>query len=95
MIAGLLRVLGLVATVVMRHARWGKFTKASNGKWFTKDLAGHGGSVAKQYRQEGKRLIHEADLDAAGKVIPKAKGRKGEIVEMSDLIGIGGGGGGK
>jgi hypothetical protein len=42
----ILRILGLVAVGVMRHPRFGKFTRASNGKWFTKDKAGHGGSVS-------------------------------------------------
>jgi hypothetical protein len=45
----------------------------------------------KVFREEGRKLIHEADLNEAGAVMNKHKGPSGEVINIGELIGIGGG----
>ena len=78
----------------MRHKKFGKFYKDPSQKignrnlWYSKDKAGHGGSKWKVFREFKKELKHFADTDATGKMLPKHKGRPGQIIEKKDLIGI-------
>lgn len=58
--------------------------------WWTRDLAGHGGSVFKTYTQEGKILYHQSERDAEGHVIAdKHKGPTNISVQMNDLASCG------
>ena len=65
----------------MNHGKFGNFYKSkSDGLWWSRDNAGHGGSVWKVFRETGGGLEWEADADEFGDFItgkhskPSAKG---------------------
>ena len=53
--------------------------------WWTRDTAGHAETVFKSYKLENATLIHEADMDGEGNVIPKFKGDVGRRVAIAGL----------
>lgn len=71
------------------HGRFGKFSKSkSDGLWWSKDQAGHGGSRWKVYRETDKGLVWQADADEFGDFIDgKHKGDTGLFIPWSDLGG--------
>jgi len=78
---------------VSRHKRWGKFyrdVKDSN-TWYSKEISGqrgHGGEHWKKFVQRGKRLYLEELVDTNGKTMNRIPGKKANIINISDLIGI-------
>lgn len=59
----------------------------ADGLWWSRDWAGHGGSVFKTYRMIGDKLEHEACRSADGAPIDKWKGPIGLTVPMKSLHG--------
>src|SRR5207247_1511669 len=74
---------------VLRHDRFGKFYKStSDGLWWSKDTAGHGGVEWKVYRQTSKGLDWYRDADKYGDFIKgKHKGTVGKFIPWDDLNG--------
>lgn len=72
---------------ILQHNRFGKFYKsASDGTWWVKDTAGHGGSAFKVYRETSKGLEWIADADECGNYIDnKHKGPTGTSIPWSEL----------
>ena len=61
------------------------------GLWWSRDTAGHGGSVWKVFREESGGLRHIEDADQYGDYIKgKHKGPVGEFIPWSRLRGVGG-----
>ena len=77
------------AEQVVSHPRFGNFYKsASDGSWWTKDLAGHGGSRWKVYDETATGLRWKSDADEFGDFITrKHKGPRGNFIPWSDLSG--------
>jgi len=74
---------------VMYHDKFGTFYRAkSDGLWWTRDQAGHGGSIWKIYRETSKGLEWYADADLYGDFIAgKYKGRTGKFISWKELSG--------
>jgi hypothetical protein len=74
---------------VMRHPKFGKFSRHDSTQlWWTKDTAGHGGSVWKVFKQEGNQMVHQFDADEFGDMILKHKGPVGRSIPLSEFFGI-------
>jgi hypothetical protein len=69
-------------------SRFGRFDKSkSDGLWWSKDRAGHGGSVWKVFKEESDGLHWIADADEFGDFIPdKHKGPTGLFISWEDLV---------
>lgn len=74
-----------------RAAQWGKRTISkhrSTGLWWSKDTAGHGGSVWKVFKEEAGGLRHFRDADKYGDfIVGKHKGPVGEFIPWKLLGG--------
>ena len=68
--------------------RFGRFDKSkSDGRWWSRDQAGHGGSKWKVFKEESDGLHWIADADEFGDFIPaKHKGPTGTFIPWEDLI---------
>jgi len=68
-------------------SRFGNFYKsASDGLWWSKDLAGHGGSVWKVFKETPQGLDWIADADQYGDfIVGKWKGGVGRFIPWKDL----------
>lgn len=71
---------------VLRCGKFGRFYQSvSDELWWSKDLAGHGGSVWKVFKQEGNALIWQFDADEYGNNIgDKHKGPTGKNISLKD-----------
>lgn len=58
-----------------------------DGYWYTRDKAGHAGSVIKRYRRVGRNLEHVADIAIDGSVIPKHKGSATQTLSLDEMRG--------
>lgn len=66
------------------------YKSASDGTWWTKDVAGHGGSAFKVYRETGKGLEWISDADQYGEyIVGKWKGGTGRFIDWDALGGVG------
>lgn len=74
---------------VMQHATFGKFYKSkSDGLWWSKDNANHGGSEWKVFEETSKGLVWKADADKYGNfIIGKHKGDTGTFINWKTLKG--------
>lgn len=74
----------------MRHERFGMFYKSkSDGLWWSKDRAGHGGSAWKVFEQTSEGLRWKADADKYGDFITgKHKSDTGVQIPWSELAGV-------
>jgi hypothetical protein len=69
------------------HTYW---KHATTGLWWSKDTAGHGGSVFKVHKEDGKGdLIWYRDADEFGDFISPAKKHKGPVGRRIILFGEG------
>lgn len=74
-----------------KHDKFGKFHRnKADGLYYTKDTAGHGGSAWKVYRETGKGLEWEQDIDKFGRKIDKHKGDIGKFIPKKGLNGVSG-----
>jgi len=65
---------------VGKHTYWRHKT---TGLWWSKDTAGHGGSVFKVYKKVGTTLVWIADADKYGTFIGKKhKSKKGKYLTL-------------
>jgi len=73
----------------LRHDRFGTFSKShSDGLWWVRDRAGHGGSVWKVYEETSTGLRWRADADMYGDFISgKHKGPVGQFIPWKELTG--------
>ncbi len=74
---------------VLVHSTFGTISRhSSTGLWWSKDLAGHGNSAWKVFREEKNALTHIADADVFGDFIKgKHKGPVGACIPKSQLRG--------
>ena len=72
------------------HNRFGKFYKSkSDGLWWSRDQAGHGGSAWKVFQETGEGLSWIADADEYGDfIVGKYKGETGTFIPWSELRGV-------
>lgn len=84
----LFEVIKLKADKKMRSQRFGNFYRDPESKlWWSKDRAGHGGSVFKVFKEQAKGLEWIFDADAIGNpIITKHKGPVGLFISYKDLI---------
>jgi RHS repeat-associated protein len=77
------------ASQVMTHRKWGRFYKSiSDGLWWAKDAAGHGGSAFKVFTESSEGLNWYKDADQFGTFISgKYKGPEGVFIPWSALGG--------
>jgi hypothetical protein len=71
------------------HGRFGKFYQsASDGTWWVKDTAGHGGSAFKVYEETSTGLQWIADADEFGTyIVGKHKSSTGAFIPWKELAG--------
>ena len=71
----------------MRHGKFGTFHKsATDGLWWSKDTAGHGGSAWKVFRESSDGLEWLADADKYGDfIVGKHKGDTGKFIPWKEL----------
>jgi hypothetical protein len=56
----------------------------SNGYWWVRDIAGHGGSAYKVYEKRGKKLYWKADADEYGNwITDKHKSQTGTVIQIN------------
>lgn len=74
----------------MRHKVFGTFHKSkSDGLWWSKDKAGHGGSAWKVFEETADGLKWKADADQFGDFIKgKHKSDVGTLIPWSQLAGV-------
>jgi hypothetical protein len=74
---------------VARHRRFGNFYRSrSDGLWWSRDKAGHGGSRWKVFEETAEGLRWRADADEFGTFITgKHRSGIGEIIPWSELAG--------
>jgi RHS repeat-associated protein len=53
-----------------------------DGLWYSIDQTGHGGSAFKMFSEKGGKLVHEADLNEYGDIMPKHKSDVGKEVDL-------------
>ena len=72
--------------------RFGRISRDKvTGLWWSRDTAGHGGSVWKVFKEEAGGLRHIEDADVYGDyIVGKHKGPVGEFIPWSQLRGVGG-----
>ncbi|XP_063396901.1 uncharacterized protein LOC134681279 [Mytilus trossulus] len=65
-----------------------KYYQSKDGnKWYSKDLAGHGGSKGKVYKNKGQTLELEGSIDEKGRLIDgKHESGKFQTIRKKDLI---------
>lgn len=75
---------------VLYYEKFGKFYKsASDGLWWSKDLAGHGDSQWKVFRETSKGLAWFRDADEFGNfIVGKHKGDVGMFISWDKLSGV-------
>ena len=75
---------------VLRHSKFGAFYhNPKTVLWRVEDLAGHGGSKFKVYKEVGNRLERMADADEYGRYLrDKHKGPVGQYILLKDLKGV-------
>ncbi|WP_284415750.1 RHS repeat-associated core domain-containing protein, partial [Acidovorax sp. SUPP3334] len=56
-----------------------------DGKWYSEDQTGHGGSAWKVFNGNEKNMTWEADLDEYGDVMSKHKGEAGKSIDTSKM----------
>jgi RHS repeat-associated protein len=64
------------------------FENPKDKTWWTVDKAGHGESCYKQYEKKGNKLNHIGDYNSDMEKMNKHKGKKGQIINWKDLIGL-------
>jgi RHS repeat-associated protein len=71
---------------VLRCGKFGRFYQSvSDGLWWSKDLAGHGGSAWKVFRQIGQSLVWQFDADEYGdRIEGKHKGPTGLDIPLKN-----------
>lgn len=71
----------------VRHRRFGRFSKSkSDGLWWSRDQAGHGGSKWKVFEETADGLKWRADADEFGDFITgKHKSEVGQLMPWSQL----------
>ncbi|WP_068639417.1 RHS repeat-associated core domain-containing protein [Thauera butanivorans] len=76
---------------VVQHDRFGKIFKSeSDGLWWAKDNAGHGGSEWKVFRETSKGLEWYRDADKYGDfIVGKHKGDTGKFIPWKEVRGGG------
>ncbi|MGC4060018.1 MAG: hypothetical protein QM749_03845 [Aquabacterium sp.] len=76
---------------VLQNRQFGKFYKSSSdGLWWSKDLAGHGGSEWKVFQETSKGLEWHRDADKYGDfIVGKHKGDVGRLIPWDKLNGAG------
>ncbi len=74
---------------VVQHSKFGKIYKSkSDGLWWSKDTAGHGGSQWKVFKETEKGLEWIADADEYGDfIVGKYKGDVGKFIPWKQLKG--------
>lgn len=74
---------------VMTHGNFGTFYRsASDGLWWAEDMAGHGGSAFKVFRETGTGLQWFRDADQFGDfIVGKHKGPIGQFIPWKELRG--------
>lgn len=74
---------------VVRSDRFGKIYKSeSDGLWWARDTAGHGGSEWKVFRESSKGLEWYRDADKYGDfIVGKHKGDVGKFIPWKELAG--------
>lgn len=74
---------------VVYNSRFGKFYQSkSDGLWWSRDLAGHGGSQWKVFRETSDGLAWFRDADRYGDfIVGKHKGDVGKFIPWSTLRG--------
>lgn len=74
----------------MRHGKFGTFHKSkSDGLWWSRDQAGHGGSTWKVFEETKDGLKWRADADRFGDFIKgKHKGDVGILIPRGELAGV-------
>lgn len=74
---------------VVQHGKFGKFHKSkSDGLWWSKDTAGHGGSKWKVFTETKDGLKWRADADQFGDfIVGKHKGDTGKFIPWKELKG--------
>ena len=74
---------------VVQHGKFGKIFKSkSDGLWWSKDTAGHGGSQWKVFRETKKGLEWYKDADKYGDfIVGKHKGDVGKFIPWKELKG--------
>jgi RHS repeat-associated protein len=77
------------ADKVVAHNKFGTFYRSSSdGLWWAEDLAGHGGSSFKVFRESGKGLKWFRDADRFGDfIVGKHKGATGQFIPWKELRG--------
>lgn len=90
-VRGAWRVTKEATERVVRHRTFGKIYKSkSDGLWWSKDNANHGGSQWKVFRETSDGLEWYRDADQYGDFISgKHKGDVGKYIPWKDLIGTG------
>jgi len=61
------------------------FRDPKDGRWYSIDQTGHGGSAFKQFDQKGNVLNHAYDLDEYGDRMGKHKGEAGKMIDLKSL----------
>jgi hypothetical protein len=71
------------------HPSFGFFVEnLQDGCWYTRDRAQHAGCVVKRYQPVDRQLIHDADIDAQGKIMAKHKGDASAALSLDDMRGV-------
>ena len=83
---GVYNAAGPKAVGKASHGTFGSFYKQPDGTWWSKDLAGHGGSRWKVFRQDKDRLTWIHDADKFGDyIVGKHKGSTGLYIPQGHL----------
>lgn len=84
---GLWKLSSEGAEVVKNHKKFGSFYKSSSdGLWWSVDMAGHGGSKFKVFKETKKGLVWISDADKFGDFIPnKHKSSVGTFIPWGQL----------
>jgi RHS repeat-associated protein len=56
-----------------------------DGRWYSEDQTGHGGSAWKVFKGTEKNMTWEADLDEYGDIMSKHKGEAGKTIDTSKM----------
>jgi len=71
---------------VAEHSKFGKiYRDPTTAQWWAKDLAGHGGSVWKVFKETATGLEWIADADKQGDYVDKNRGEIGRFIPWKQL----------